>query len=188
LKRKLLLLALLVVAFCLITPTVSANAQVNREKQTAAFTDSYTVIEDLEPSDYPYTQMKVDVTVKGEFSYMYSQVMDAKGHLHINGKASSRGTMQSEAWLFDDVRQIWILGQQQTQSQKMFVSLNELTLDSETRTSQEISIITSRMKISTLDLETGQTVTVDVLIIEHLMFKLNNDELLFHKSWDIVHN
>ncbi len=123
-----------------------------------------------------------------EFNYMFNQVTDAKGQLHLNGKASIRGSMQSEAWLFDDIRQVWILGQNQIQSSKMFSSLNELSFDSNTQTSQQVGILANKMKASALDLDTGQTITVDVLAIEHMMFKYNNDELQFQKSWDIVHD
>ena len=70
-----------------------------------SFEDNFTLTQDLETSDYPYTRMKVHVIQNGEFDYVYNQVTDAKGQLHLNGKVSIRATMQSEAWLFDDVRQ-----------------------------------------------------------------------------------
>ena len=70
----------------------------------------------------------------------------------------------------------------------MFLSVNQLTLDSETQTSQQIRIMANRISMSALDPTTGQTLTVDTLIIEHVIIKLNNGEVQFEKFWDIVHN
>jgi len=119
---------------------------------------------------------------------MTNEVTDANGGLHINGKASVRGIMCSEAWLYDDLRQVWVLGQSRSEISNMLVTFNELTIDSQTKTSQQVILNKQRMNVSTLDLDTGQTVTVDVLVIEHLMFKLNDGEVQFQKSWDIVHD
>jgi hypothetical protein len=188
LKTKLLSLALLVIVFCLLIPCVSGSAQITRDKQASTDTETLTSTYQLDPSYYPYTQVKYSVTVESSLTLMYSQLTDAKGQLHINGKASIRGVMHAESWIYDDVRQIWILGSDRSQSSKIFVSVNELTLDSETQTSQEIRILANRITMSALDLDTGQTVTVDNLIIEHVMIKLSNGEVQFLKSWEFVHN
>jgi hypothetical protein len=188
LKTKLLSLALLVIAFCLLTPCVSGSVQMTRDKQTSTDTETLTSTYQLDPSYYPYTQVKYSITVESTLTLMINQLMDAKGQLHINGKASIRGVMHAESWIYDDVRQIWILGADQSQSSKMFLSVNQLTLDSETQTSQEIRVLANRIMMSALDLDTGQTVTVETLIIEHVMIKLNNGEVQFEKFWDIVHN
>jgi hypothetical protein len=185
LKRKLLLLALLVVAICLITPCVSANAQIIHDKQTILTDTSSTETYDLEPEYYPYTQAKFTVTLIGRESYMYNQVTDARGHLHINGKVSGKGTLYIEAWAWDDTRHEWILGQQTSQSQKAIFGYNELSFDSQIQTSKETRLIASRNSAYYLDLETGQTITLDVVIIEHVIVKYHNGELQFQKSFEI---
>jgi hypothetical protein len=185
LKRKLLWLALLVVAFCLVTPTVSANAQISHDKQTIITDTSTTSIYDLDPEYYPYTQAKLTMTLTAMESYMYNQVTDVKGNLHLNGKVSIKGTMYIEAWAWDDTRQVWVLGQKSSQSEKAIFGYNELSFDSEVQTSKENRLITSRNSAYILDLDTGQTLTLDVVIIEHVIVKVNNGELQFQKSLEI---
>lgn len=189
-KSRLIPPVLLLTAFCFysITSTVSANAQINHDMQTSTQTESFAVTQELPLEYYPYTKVNITMTITQTVRILYNQVTDAKDNIHINGKASVRGTMYGEAWLYDETRQIWILGQQQSQSTKMFLALNTLTLDSQTHTSQEIRLLANRMTTNSIDLDTGQTVTVDVLVIEHVMFKLNNDGVQFEKSWEFLHN
>jgi hypothetical protein len=116
---------------------------------------------------------------------MYNQVTDAKGHLHINGKVSVKGTLYIEAWAWDDTLHEWILGQQTSQSQKAIFGYNELSFDSQIQTSKETRLIASQNSAYYLDLETGQTITLDVVIIEHVIVKYHNGELQFQKSLEI---
>ncbi len=184
-KRKLLSLALLVVAFCLITPSVSANAQISHDKQTTSTETESNTILDLDSEYYPYTKAEVTLTLTGTSSYMYNQVTDAKGNLHINGKAFFKGTMYIEAWVWDDARQVWILGQKSLQSDKQFFGYNELSFDPEIQTSKETRLSTYRSSAYLLDLDTGETITLNILIIEHVIVKLNNEELQFEKNLEI---
>jgi len=185
LKRKLLSLALLVVAFCLITPSVSANAQISHDRQTSIDTEILNDTLYLDPEYYPYTQAKLTMTFNSTFSYMYNQVTDAKGHLHLNGKFFTKGTMYIEAWVWDDARQVWILGQKSSQSEKDFFGYNGLSFDSEIQTSKETRLSTYRSSAYLLDLDVGETITLDVVIIQHVIVKVHNGELQFQKSLEI---
>jgi hypothetical protein len=187
LKRKLLSLAILVVAFCLITPSLSANAQISHDKQTSTDTESLNDIIDLGPEYYPYTQAKITMTFTSTLSYMYNLVTDAKGNLHINGKVFVKGTIYGEAWVWDDTRNEWILSVKISESAKQFFGYNELSFDSEIQTSKETRLITTRTSTYSLDLDTGQPTTSDILLINHVIVKFNNGELQFKKSLKISH-
>jgi hypothetical protein len=185
LKIKLLSFALLVVAFCLIIPCVSANAEISQDKQTIITDTNSTETFDLDLEFYPYTQAKFTVTLTGRESYMYNQVTDAKGQLHINGKVSGKVTAYIESWAWDDTRHEWILVQQTSQSQKIIVGHNELSFDANIQTSKDTTVIASQNSAYYLDLETGLTITIDVVIIHHLSIKYNDGGLQFQKSLEI---
>ena len=93
LKTRLLSFALLLIAFCLITPCAAANAEITHVKETTTDNETSTITEDLDPSYFPYTQVKVAVTETVTTIIMYNQVVDGKGILHLNGKVLGRGTV-----------------------------------------------------------------------------------------------
>jgi len=71
------------------------------------------------------------------------------------------------------------------QTSKQIFGYNELILDSEIQTSNDIRLFTTRGNTNGIDLDTGETFTLDILTIQYVMFKLNNGELQFEKSWEI---
>jgi hypothetical protein len=186
LKIKLLSFALLLIAFCLITPCAAANAEITHVKETTTDNETSTITEDLDPSYFPYTQVKVAVTETVTTIIMYNQVVDGKGILHLNGKVLARGTVYGEVWFWDDTSQVWVLGQKTSYLSKMILGINQLSLDSEVHTSTETRFLSTIIKSTGIDPQTGEPFTVKALIVDHLIFKLVNGELQFEKSWEIT--
>lgn len=186
-KRKLVSLSLVLLALCLMIPSVFANAQISHDRETSTEIEIIENTITLDPEYYPYTQAEVTITTTGTIRTMYYQATDANGVLHVNGKALVRGSLSMEAWLWDDLRQVWVLGQTTSQSSKMFVALNEISLDSEVQNSQETRLLEDRIKTTGIDPLTGEPISVNILLIEHVIIKLVDGELQFEKSWSIKH-
>jgi hypothetical protein len=171
----------------LLTPCVSANAQFSKDRQTSTETTTSTLTEDLDPSYYPYTQVKITLTESTTTIVMYDQVVDGKGVLHLNGKVFGRGTIYGEVWFWDEIRQVWILGQKTSYLSKMMLGINELSLDSEVHTSTETRLLSTIIKSNGFNPQTGEPFSMKALLVDHLIFKLIDGELQFEKSWEITH-
>ncbi len=183
--RKLAVVILVIVTFCMITPGVYANAETQHGVWTTENSETFTAIFDLPPT-FAYTQVNITAIMYSKLSYLYNMVIDANGKTHVNGKFTIEGSGQFESWFWNDTQQEWVFGQISSRTSKRITGYNELILESETQTNKDFVLFKERVGAEGIDPASGETFTLDYMIIDHVMTKWVNGELLFENSWEIV--
>ena len=177
--------SLLMIAFSMIIPCVSAKAEtmrdVLREEASDTFTDTYAL-----PPGSLYTQVKTTITLTTEYNGQYHLVLDAKGNLHVNIKLFLQMNMEGEAWFWDDTLKEWVSGQVGSQTSRRIILYNDLIVDSETQTSKQLSLSKEEYSIAGINPDNGELIALKSEITRHFMFKMVNGELQFEHSWEIV--
>ena len=126
--RKLLAFSLLMLAFSMIIPCVSAKAETTRDVLKESASDTFTDTYDLPPGSL-YTQVKTTITLITKYNGQYQLVLDAKGNLHVNIKLFLQMNMEGEAWFWDDTLKMWVSGQVASQTSRRVILYNNLIVD-----------------------------------------------------------
>jgi len=169
----------------MIIPNVAAKATTQHTILKESNTDTYSLIIDL-TSAYPYTKADLTATFTTKYVIVYNTVSDANEKGHFNMKISMRGTVQMEAWFWNDAEHKWVFGQCSSDTNKQIISYNELVLDSETQTSKHLELYKESHKAEGINPFTGETFALEYTIINHSIVKWVNGDLQFDNSWEIV--
>ena len=187
-KRKLLVTTLLMLAFCMLTPTVLAQAETIHSTDKVVEVETFTDTGDL-PQDYFYSQVKVTATITSEYYLVYTLVEDANGNMHVKVKSLIKDSIQIEAWFWDEALQDWVFGQSGSQTSRRITAENVLIVNSEgnseVQTGRALMVVGEKFEVAGINPETGETFTLENMLIRHLMFKVVNGELQFENSWQI---
>ena len=119
---------------------------------------------------------------------MYNTVIDAKGNTHIKAKTFGESTTQAEFLFWDQVLQEWVFGQQITRQTKIVAGVSELIFTSGMLTQKEIHVFSERFSLNGISPETGESITQEYLLIEHLIVRLIDGEVQFEKTLEITHD
>ncbi len=182
--KKIGIVALVMLALCMIVSVVSAQAVTLHQMYREVDSETYTDIFDL-PPNCPYTQVKMTSTLTTEYSGMYNAVLDANGYTHFNGKVVIQMTVQREAWYWSDTLQEWVSGYSGSGTSKQIIGYNELILNSETQTSKELLLSRQKIDVKGINPLNGEPLTQQYVLISHFMVKWVNGQLQFENSWSI---
>lgn len=183
-NRKLVMIALALLAVCMITPCVYAQAETWHYTRKFVESETQTDLFDL-PPEYVYTKVNMTITFTTKYSSVYQEVLDANGNMHGSGKVLIEESWQGEAWFWDDTLQEWVFGQRLSRTFKRIYAFNELILDSERQTGKELRLDREKFEVEGIYPQNGESFTVDLMTIRHWMVKWVNGELQFLNYWEI---
>jgi len=184
-NRKLLLLGLIPLALCLVTTSVSASGQIWTQdvgKDSGSASGEY--VFPLPPQLYPFTQYKIISSQTWEDHWVTIQILDASWNIHLNVKGVSRGTVQAEFWLWNDVSGEWTYAGASSQLLSLVWGFDDI-IKSGTETYTKSSMSKETFEASMMNPMTGEWMTNEYTVIRHLVLKWTNGELTFDKSWEI---
>jgi hypothetical protein len=168
------------------TPNTSAKAErFWHDVGKDAGSDTQTNMFDLPPENYPFTQVKMTSTFSWDNHWVYNEVFDAHENMHVNVKFVNKGTVQGEAWFWNDVSEEWVFVQSWSQTLKTISGTNELYTISGTQTSKQLSVSRETFEMKYVDPLTGEETTYEYMVIRHMLTKWVNGELQFENSWEM---
>ena len=174
-KKTFLILCLIPLLFCTVSTTAFAKADVYND-----------VGSDSGVLEVPGV-VKMVSKWRWNDHFMYNEVFDRSGNLHLNYRWVSKGWVHWE--IFEWYGEQWVKSYEYSQRISTVGGGNELIVGffSETHTSRQIEIYKNVEKFLQIDPETGEIIaTYEYTIISHLIIKWLNDELQFEVYREMV--